>query len=343
MSKRTTSFDVAKRAGVSRSVVSAVLNGTRGIGVGEEKRKAVLDAIKELNYQVDAQARGMKTGRSRCVAAYGSITNPLFLQVLEGMQEACEEQGYHVLLYPSSQQDPRKLEGLLDLFLQRRIDGIVALDRPHLVNETWIELVNRHRLPYISVEGYPDQEQIASVLMDYRDSIYRALDYMWSQTGLSPIYLELYHEHIPLGGGDEQRRQAYMDWMADKRLKPSVFTAADGPWKQRSAYWKEWIEARAIPSAVLTNWSRGAVYICRSAQLSGREIGKEIHVMASDNTERINQHMYPSITSMEVPYREMGQLAAERLLDIIQGQRSFDDRDTISVSAQLIVRDSIGQ
>jgi LacI family transcriptional regulator len=342
MDKRVTSFDVAKRAGVSRSVVSAVLNGTQGIGVGEEKRQAVLDAIQELNYQVDAQARGMKTGRSRCLAAYGSVTNPLFLQVLEGMQEACEKQGYHVLLYPSSHLDQRKLEGLLDLYLQRRIDGIVALDRPDQLSEAWVELVNRHRLPYISVEGYPDHEQIASVLMDYKDSIRRALDFIWKQTGQSPIYLELYHDHVQLGSGDKQRRQAYMDWMAEKELEPSVLSAADGPWEQRSGFWKTWVEGRTNPSAVLTNWSRGAVYICRAAQLLGREVGREIHVMASDNTERINQHMYPSITSMEVPYREMGWLAADRLLEYIEGQRTFEHHEDISVSAQLVMRDSVG-
>jgi LacI family transcriptional regulator len=343
MSKRVTSFDVAKLAGVSRSVVSAVLNGTQGIGVGEEKRKAVLDAIRELNYQVDAQARGMKTGRSRSLAAYGNVTNTLFLQVLEGMQAACAGQGYYVLLYPFGPLEHQKLEGLLDLYLQRRIDGVVALDRPHQVSEDWVQLVKSHDLPYISVEGYTDHDQITSVLMDYRDSIRRALDFIWERTTLAPIYLELYHDHISLGGGDRQRRQAYVEWMTDKQLEPCVVSAADGPWEQRSDFWKGWVSERSKPSAVLTNWSRGAVYICRAAQLLGVEIGQEIHVMASDNTERINQHMYPPITSVEVPYVEMGRLAAERILDRIEGRIPAEEKNDISVYAQLVVRESVGQ
>ncbi|WP_240416276.1 LacI family DNA-binding transcriptional regulator [Paenibacillus periandrae] len=340
--KRVTSFDVAKRAGVSRSVVSAVLNGTRGIGVGEEKRKAVLEAIRELNYQVDAQARGMKTGLSRCLAAYGNVTNLLFLQVLEGMQAACEGQGYHVLLYPFGPSEHQKLEGLLDLYLQRRIDGIVALDRPHQVSESWVELVNSHKLPYISVEGYPEHDQITSVLMDYRESIHRALDFIWERTGLAPVYLEMYHEHIQLGSGDRQRRQAYEQWMTDKQLEPCTLSAADGPWEHRREFWTEWVSERSKPSAVLTNWSRGAVYVCRAAQLLGIEVGRDIHVMAADNTERINQHMYPTITSVEVPYVEMGRLAAERILETIDGRRAYTDHSDMMVSSQLIVRDSVG-
>ncbi|MDF2963123.1 MAG: hypothetical protein K0S39_4858 [Paenibacillus sp.] len=340
MSKRVTSFDVAKRAGVSRSVVSAVLNGTQGIGVSEEKRAAVLEAIKELNYQVDAQARGMKTGRSRCLAAYGNVSNTLFLQVLEGMQEACAGNGYHVLLYASGPLSEQK--GLLDLYLQRRIDGIVALDRPHNINEEWVELVNQHHLPYVSVEGYPGHDRIPSVLMDYGDSIRIALDYLWMQTGLAPIYLELHHEHVPLGWGDLERKDTYLQWCAAKGLQPQVFSAADGPWEERAGFWRQWIQERGMPFALLSNWSRGAVYVCRSAQLLGLQIGKDIHVMAADNTERINQHMFPSITSIEVPYKEMGHLAAQRLLEYIEGQRSYQDKSTISVSAQLVVRQSVG-
>ncbi|MFE5318754.1 LacI family DNA-binding transcriptional regulator [Paenibacillus sp. NPDC056579] len=342
MAKRVTSFDVAKLAGVSRSVVSAVLNGTPGIGVSEEKRQAVLDAIRELNYQVDAQARGMKTGRSYSLAAYGNVTNPMFLQVLEGMQAACAAHGYHVLLYPSGTAPGQRIEGMLDLFLQRRIDGIVALDRPHLVNEEWVKAVREYRLPYISVEGYPDETDIPSVLMDYEESVRRALDYMWSRTGLAPVYLELHHG-TPLGYGDRQRRQAYVAWMTSHGLLPQVFSEIDGSWNERADFWRQWVKERRLGSAaVLTNWSRGAVYVSRAAQLEGIGVGRQLHVMACDNTERINQHMFPAITSMEVPYREMGELAAARLLEYIDGRRPVQDKNGIWVTAQFAERDSVG-
>lgn len=341
MAKRVTSFDVAKLAGVSRSVVSAVLNGTPGIGVSEEKRQAVLDAIRELNYQVDAQARGMKTGRSYCLAAYGNVANPMFLQVLEGMQAACAVQGYHVLLYPSGSSPGQQIEGMLDLFLQRRIDGIVALDRPHLVNEAWVQAVLEYHLPYVSVEGYPHEEGIPSVLMDYGESVRRALDYMWGRTGRFPIYLELHHGN-PLGWGDHQRRQAYETWMSSHGLEPHICSELDGSWKERATFWQQWVKERGRSAAVLTNWSRGAVYVCRAAQLQGIQIGHELHVMACDNTERINQHLFPAITSMEVPYREMGKLAAARLLEYVDGVRPLKDKSSIWVSAQLSERESVG-
>jgi LacI family transcriptional regulator len=343
MNKRVTSFDVAKLAGVSRSVVSAVLNGTRGIGVSEEKREAVLKAIQELNYQVDAQARGMKTGRSYCLAAYGNVSNSLFLQVLEGMQEACAVNGYHVLLYPSGKSLQQRMDGLLDLFLQRRIDGVVALDRPHLVNVAWVQLLNEHRLPYVSVEGYPNHEEIPSVLMDYEESIHRALTFLWDRTGQSPIYLEMHHDTVSLGWGDEQRRSAYEAWIKRKGLTPQIVSvSADDLWEHSAERWKERVRDWKQGSAVLSNWSIGAVYVCRAAQLLGVRIGEELHVMAADNTQRIHEYLFPTITSMEVPYRSMGHAAAERLLEYIDGKRSYDDKSSQWIPAALIERQSVG-
>ncbi|WP_028548145.1 LacI family DNA-binding transcriptional regulator [Paenibacillus sp. UNC451MF] len=343
MVKRVTSFDVAKRAGVSRSVVSAVLNGTPGIGVSEEKRKMVLEVIRELNYQVDAQARGMKTGRSYCLAAYGNVSNPLFLQVLEGMQETCAIKGYHVLLYPSGSSPHQRIEGMLDLFLQRRIDGIIALDRPHQVNEDWVQTANHHQIPYVSVEGYPNHDGIASVLMDYEESVYRALDYMWERTKRIPAYLELHHP-TPLGWGDKERRSAYERWMASHGMEPTVFCELDSPWNEQTEHWKQWTKDFLSSSCVLlTNWSRGAVYVSRAAQLLGIQVGKDIHLMACDNTERINQHLFPAISSMEVPYREMGRLAAQRLLEYVEGQRAIEDKTGIWVKALLEERESVGR
>ncbi|OXM84222.1 LacI family DNA-binding transcriptional regulator [Paenibacillus rigui] len=342
MTKRVTSFDVAKLAGVSRSVVSAVLNGTPGIGVSEEKREAVLKAIQELNYQVDAQARGMKTGRSHCIAAYGNVSNPMFLQVLEGMQGACAAHGYHVLLYPSSKEPQHTIDGLLDLYLQRRIDGIVALDRPHQANEAWIRQLVKHRLPYVSVEGYPHHEEVPSVLMDYQESIRRALDFLWGNVGLPPVYVEMHHGAHTLGWGDQQRREAYELWMKEHGLQPRIAAAsADLSWEEGAEHWKRCIQEWGLPTAVLTNWSRGAVYVSRAAQMMGVPVGEQLHVMAADNTKRIHEYLYPSITSMEVPYREMGSAAAERLVEYIEGRRPYEDKSTQWLPAILAVRQSV--
>ncbi|WP_240761969.1 LacI family DNA-binding transcriptional regulator [Paenibacillus thalictri] len=342
--KRVTSFDVARKAGVSRSVVSAVLNDTPGIGVSAEKRKAVLEAIRELGYQVDAQARGMKTGRSQCLAAFGNVSNPLFLQVLEGMQETCSHKGYHVLLYGSGNPPQDQREELIELYMQRRIDGVVAFDRPQWDRDDWVRLVQSKAMPYVSVEGYPDEPRIASVLMDYREAARRALDFMWERTGLVPLYVEM-NVGVPLGFGDIERRKAYEEWMLEKGWQPAVTEVPDKLWRQAEPKWLEWLKFKmneGKPCAVFTNWSRAAVSISRAAFKLGYTVGEDVHIMAGDNTDRVNQHVYPSLTAVEVPYREMGRLAVERLAEYVEGRRPLDAHEDIVVPAELAVRESVG-
>ncbi|MFC3803795.1 LacI family DNA-binding transcriptional regulator [Cohnella sp. GCM10012308] len=319
--KRTTSFDVARAAGVSRSLVSAVINGTPGIGVGPETRAKVLKAIKELNYQVDAQARAMKTGLSRCVAAFGDMKNPLFLQLLEGMQKACAERGYHVLISGQSEDDQDRLD-MLDLYRQRRIDGIVTLDDTDYESAAWIERVRESGVPYVSVEGYAGMEGVASVLADYRDSIREALDYMGGTADRYPVYLEAYEDRPERNWAERDRKAAYEAWCGARGWTPVVrrFFLDDEAWL--GEYLDEMTADGGSLPPMLINWSVGAVPLYRAAWQRGIRIGDELVLMAGDNTRRSNAYMSPSLTSVEIPYAAMGEEAVRLLLEPSQGERA---------------------
>ncbi|SDC67753.1 transcriptional regulator, LacI family [Paenibacillus sp. UNCCL117] len=336
MNKRVTSHDVAKLAGVSRGVVSAVLNGTPGIRVSEEKRRDVLKAIEELNYSVDAQARSMRTGKSGCIAAYGNLDNPFFLQVLQGAQRVCTERGYHLLLYGYNGLESK--QSLIALFNQRRIDGLLTKDVTGYADDKWAAMVKEAGLPYMSVEGYPEREDVPSVLLDYGASIRLALDELYKLTGLPPIYVELYNgpEYAP-NWGDRHRLAAYKDWMREKLLPETVWTCkADG---EDADWWDERLRQLPRPSALLANWSRGGLLLYRSAHRLNLRIGKELYVMAADNTMGANAYMVPALSSVEVPYLAMGEAGAGRLLDMIEGKHP-QASPKLWVPATLVQRES---
>lgn len=341
MAKKITSFDVAKRAGVSRSVVSAVLNGTAGIRVGEQTRQAVLQAIEELGYRVDAQARGMRLGRSECIAAYGRLDNPFFLEMMKGFQARCAGSGYHVLLYGARPESDSR-EELIELFLQRRIDGIVTKDTTGFADLAWAERVRRHRIPFVSVEGYPETDAVASVLMDYRASVREALDYATRQTGLVPVYLEVYAgDAYRPNWGDRERLQSYLEWMAERSREPEVWTCHERELGPEPSTLAERLAGYRGPLCLLANWSRGARAALRAAQALDRQVGRDLYLLACDNTEQVNQHLIPSLSAVEVPYEEMGSLAAERLIEYIEGRRSLQDTGSIRAAHRFMPRESL--
>lgn len=335
--KRPTSQDVAKLAGVSRAVVSAVLNRTPGIRVSPDKRQAVLDAIAQLGYRVDAQARGMRTGRSRTIAAYGNLDNPMFLQVLQGAQQSCMQAGYQLLLYGKNGQ-PQEQQELLALYQERRIDGLLTKDTTGFVDEAFAALVQQAGLPFISVEGYPDVENVPSVLMDYGESICMALDYIWQRTGGYPVYIAAHHGR---GGeprwGDRHRLAAYETWMGERGQSPRIFRLSlDEP-----DALTELLAGLPRPSAVLCNWFAASALVYRAAAKLGLAVGQDLYVMSADNTAQANRYMVPTLSSIEVPYAQMGAAAAERVIRLAEGKELPDAPPKIWLPPRLAPGESV--
>ncbi|WP_238650289.1 LacI family DNA-binding transcriptional regulator [Paenibacillus piscarius] len=321
--KRVTSFDVAKRAGVSRSVVSAVLNDTPGIGVGADTREAVLEAIRELNYHVDAGARSMKTGRSMTLAAYGDTRHPLFIRLLEGMQQESELSGYHILLCsPRPKGNDGGRAELLELYHQRKIDGIVTLDHTSYRDEEWASRVSAAGVPYVSVEGYAEVPDVHSVLADYSGSVATALDYLMRE-GVArqpgPVYAEVYHEAEGDNWAERNRRDAYTGWCEAHGVEPEVIRI-----KEHGGAWTECLQGLAgepvQPNApLLVNWSSAIPELYRAAHKLGLRIGEDVRIMAADNTIQGHRLSLPSLSCVEIPYVSMGEEAVRCLLQQLSG------------------------
>ena len=93
-SKRVTSFDVAKKAGVSRTTVSLVLNNVPGINIRDDTRQRVRQVAKELNYHPDSRGRKLASGRSNTIGLVlrqsheQVFADALLPQVLLGIEQA---------------------------------------------------------------------------------------------------------------------------------------------------------------------------------------------------------------------------------------------------------------
>ncbi|MEW9701726.1 LacI family DNA-binding transcriptional regulator [Paenibacillus sp. SI8] len=332
--KRVTSFDVAKRAGVSRSVVSAVLNDTPGIGVSREKREAVLQAIRELNYHVDARASGMKTGKSFCIAAFGDTRNPLFLQVLEGIQRACAEYGFHILLSG----DPGKnLSKLADLYFQRRIDGIISLDSVNYADGEWMKERENAKIPFVSIEGYAEQCEVVSILVDYGQSVQQALNYMNKSTCLKPVYVIFKHPEETENWAERDRREAYLAWCRQSGIPPVVRFLTMGEEEEGVLQLLKELTSDdpSVVPAILINWSIGVTTIYRKAHELKLRIGVDVLIMSADNTLRNNQSMVPMLSVMEIPYVHMGEMAVHALNEQIKQESVQSAPTKLWVKAEL--------
>lgn len=89
--------DVAKRAGVSTTTVSHVINKTRF--VAEETKAAVWAAIKELHYSPSAVARSLKVNHTKSIGLLATSSEaPYFAEVIEAVENSCYSKGYTLIL-----------------------------------------------------------------------------------------------------------------------------------------------------------------------------------------------------------------------------------------------------
>jgi len=134
-----TIFDVAKRAGVSKSSVSRVLNGG---AVSPKTRKAVLEAIEALGYRPNVAARGLVTKRSQTVGfVLTDVADPYYSEVIRGVDEALSEKGYSLILCSARWDNERELS-YIRLLTEHRVDGLLVLSGQTTAREHMLQALS---------------------------------------------------------------------------------------------------------------------------------------------------------------------------------------------------------
>jgi LacI family transcriptional regulator len=117
---------IAEMAGVSVTTVSHVVNGTRF--VSEEKRERVLRTMRRLHYRPNRLASGLRRRKSSTIGVVlPDITNPYFAEIARGVEDACFEREYSVIICNSDAS--LKIEAhYLSMLAEKQMDGIVLIN-----------------------------------------------------------------------------------------------------------------------------------------------------------------------------------------------------------------------
>lgn len=125
--KKVTQADVAKRANVSQTTVSHVLNNSTVITVPAETRQRVIDAIDALGYVPDQFARSLRTRRTMTIAAViPDIANPFYPAFVRGIQDGVEQSGYDLVIY-NTDGAPEKEHKAVRALQNGRVDGAIMV------------------------------------------------------------------------------------------------------------------------------------------------------------------------------------------------------------------------
>lgn len=331
---RPTIADVARRAGVSKGLVSFALNDRPGVSA--ESRARILDAARELGWRPSLRARSLSTGRSfACGLVIGRspdviAADPFFHSFIAGLEDVFSTSG-QVLVLAVATPGRHESETYRGLATDRRVDGVVLTDlRAH---DERLELVTSLGLTAVTL-GRPDATSpFSSVSVDDGAGIRNAVAHL----------VELGHRRIAHVAGPEtmlharHRTDAFTAAVREAGVEPLV-VATDFSAGQGGQATRELLDRADPPTAVVYSNDLMAVAGLGVAQRRGLRVPQDLSITGFDDTE-LGRHLHPALTSVATDAREWGAVAARTLLDAVAGA---EVTHTDLSEPTLIVRESTG-
>ena len=325
--------DIARLAGVSHSTVSRALNKSPLIPV--ETAERIQRIAKEQGYTASAVARSLVTRRTEAIGVVvTSIADPFNGEVVAGIEEAANREGYSVVL-ATSQADPQREMAVVRSFRERRVDGIlVASSR---LGAQYQELFDELEAPIVLLNNQHPSELAHSVSIDNTDGGYQATAHL----------IEFGHEDIAYLGdesglqSDEERFGGFQAAMKEARIsvRKDLVVRGDGKQPKGRERAAELFAMTEPPTAIFCYNDMTALGVIEEVFAQGWTVGQEVSVVGFDDLF-FTASLQPPLTTFRQPKRELGKQAMQLLLAILRGQEA--ERKVV-VRGELIVRGSTGK
>ena len=311
MAERPKLETVAKEAGVSVATASQVMRGAGRIS--EKTRKKVLEAARKLHYVPDARAASMRSGENREIGfTIHQIANPFNAEVISGVSDLLEAEGYLVSVL-DSQDDPERQRRQLEAFIRSSRGGLLWVPANGTPQKT-IDLLRTHRIPTVTFlrrEGASDFDHVGILNAE--------------ATKVATNYLaDLGHEHIAFLGGvadvevRNQRIAGYRAALAERGIGPAVVWESQDDKLAGLNAMLALREKHPEVTGVVCNGDMVALGACLALTRLGLEPGKEVSVVGFDDIQDAAVATPPLTTMAVSPYqlgRRLARVALDRLRD----------------------------
>lgn len=311
--------DVAKRAGVSISTVSNVINSSKY--VSEELRQRVNEAIAELNYRVDVTARNMKTRNTKIIGVVVNSISSIFIpQVMNGIQDYASKRGYQILFY-SSDFVFEKEKRCISLLLDSKVDGIIIDSVANYKEKGYFQ--------YLSSLMIGDKNvfvvSLERNLMRYGIYSVHVNNYLGGKMATKYLIEKGCHNIAVISGPKSMdvvydRLNGYKDSLQEAGVSYDPDMIEYGDYTTLSGYltMKRFITNAIRFDGVFSCNDQMAIGALKALKESAVSVPESVKLIGFDNTY-VSSIAVPSLTTINVPKFRMGMIAAKKLVEMIEG------------------------
>jgi LacI family transcriptional regulator len=306
--------DVARAANVSPKTVSRVLNDEAN--VSDDTRQRVRAAMEAMDYRPLPSARSLAGNRSYVVAMlYDNPSSNYLMEIQTGVLEACDAHHYSMMVRPLRASDEDFVERVEELLSHHRPDGLVLTppisDHPGLLSR-----LHELGMPYTSVSPKKRADTIGAFI----DETQAAKDMM-------NHLLLMGHRRIahvvghPAHGASSWRLAGYRDALFHAGVPYDADLVADGDFSFSSgvAAARKLFSLAVRPTAVFAANDDMAAGVIWAAGEHGLTVPRDVSVCGFDDTP-IARQIWPTLTTIHQPSRDMGRIAGLQLLQAVRGR-----------------------
>jgi DNA-binding LacI/PurR family transcriptional regulator len=300
--------------------------------VNHETAQKIRQIAAEHGFRISAVARSLATSRTRTIGVVvTSIADPFVAEVVDGIEAEATASNYSVFL-ATCHADPEREMKVVYSFEERRVDGIVVT--ASRVGALYRPLLERMEIPIVLLNNQHPSQYAHCVMIENSEASHQAVRHL----------VELGHRSIAyIGdrfgyGSDSERFSGYRAALdeADIPFQPDLIVHGDGKLEGGTAAMEKLLAAPELPTAVFCYNDMTAIGALKAIRSRGLQVPTDISVVGFDDLP-LTQYMEPPLTSVRQPKYEMGRIAAQVLLRLLEGSEA---EQNIRVSGELVVRKS---
>lgn len=335
--KKPTINDVARLAAVSKKTVSRVIN--QSPFVKEETREKINAIIAEIGFSPDPQARGLAFRRSFLIGLVYDNPNPQYVVNMQlGMLDAMRGSGYELVVHPCNRGNPTFLADFRRFIERQKLSGVVLT--PSVSEDDRVKAI----LDEIGC-GYI---RIASVPVDEPAHIIVSNDRLGGRAAARHL-AELGHTRIGFISGpstfrsSHERRGGFEEELKDRKLSLPSDCIMQGAYTFDSGIScaAELLKRSPRPTAIFAANDEMAAGVLHAIRRAGLRCPEDVSVVGFDDFQ-IASSVWPPLTTVRTPTREIGRMAAEKLIGATDDQAEHPREAAPATSPALVVRDSTG-
>lgn len=340
---RVTINDIARLSGYSKTSVSFAFNAPSRIS--ERARDKIMKIADELGYVPDPSARSLSMRRHGSIGLLlpqiipVAFLNPYLSQIVQGIGEVCEDEGYSLTLIPPIR------ESIIDGVKSAAVDGLITLGlQPGM---PVVQMIVQRNLPFVTIDGHSDAEDhhFPVIHIDDRAAAYHLMRHVLAE-GHREIAILSFGDDTSTSSSDaadavshvaSERLAGYRAALAEfGLLDDSSHVECESSIEGGREAVGRLLDRGPLPTAVVAMSDIIALGVYEGLEHAGLAVPEDVSVVGFDDIPE-SRIIRPRLTTVVQPGFEKGRLAARLLMEMVGGKRVVSD---YQLASRLVVRGS---